>query len=367
MIVPFDKSAHDFWEDDVGKLRFGVETEHFLCRSGLPASLDDMSGLFRSLAQNGLTLPHDDPKSRFSVAVRSRHGLTVIKSECCSHILELEFPPLHRFEQFAEIWSDVWKLLHNSLFEVLLAIRPGSVLDPPLQGITFCAGPSGRARLDRVNRREMTFGRFGHRHCFALIAATHIHLNVLNARVFETLPGLYAWEYLVPLLFSAGTKFGGNSAHSIRPLIFRDSFDDTFEAVGIPPRIPNTEASYRQMVDTGRGMFRDYSFICPSTHNTLEFRSADALDQLDRIEELVALRFAAVVAEKAGIKAAPRDARSIYYQVCENGEVPMAVAEEDACCLLRTVPHLPDWVAAATTGLVERLRLSLPSDRCSLC
>lgn len=343
------------WHDDLARLQFGVETEHFLFREARPASQNDINELFAQLRSEGFQPGPCDGDSQLRYMWRpTKAGPVVLKTDYCTHIVEGAFPPVTDVGLFCSLYDEYWRVLNGCVRTLGLRILPGAVLSDVPDVIFFATDPDDGERLRRLNERSVTLGPYGHQYCFAAMAATQVHLNILDSQFYARLPMLYQMEYLVPLLFSNGQNFRGRYAYSVRPLLYRDSFDASWLACGVPQHIPDSPAAYQAMVDSNGEFVRDYSFICPSRHGTVEFRSACSQTALSKIVELIALRAGTVWAARRGLVTPWGSSRELFYHTCETGQPPQDVVQRDLATLKLISGELPDPLDRSLCRAVQR-------------
>jgi hypothetical protein len=329
------------------KWTFGVETEHFIQRGETPASGEDLADFFHALPQDKFDVAKaGGDTSPLFAAARSALGPCEIKPDYCSHILELAFPPLSSLCLFRELWEEYWGIVISTLARVGLHVRQGSVLPEVSNDIDFCHPRHAPERLEQFNQRTfVSRGPLSSRYCFAVMASTQVHLNLLDETFYSTLPFYYSMEYLYPLLFSNGREFQGQNAYCVRPLVLRDSLPHEYQAVNVPPVIPRSIQEYGAMLQTGKGLYRDYSSVTPSRYGTVEFRSACSWDQVDRIMEIIALRIAVAAAASQQNAILPRDARQNFYNVCEIGQCDSEILCSDIRLLEEACNDMPSEVS----------------------
>jgi hypothetical protein len=343
------------WQNDLARLQFGVEIEHFLFRKEQPASTSDVDRLFTRMLEAHFQPGPRDCNDRFAyVWRRTEAGPIVFKIDYCPHIIEWSFPPIADVNDFRVLYQEQQSILDKCVDELGLRILPDAVLSDVPDELVFVYDPKDTERLHRLHERACVLGVFGHRYCFAAMAATQVHLNILDSQFFPRLPSLCQMEYLVPLLFSNGQRFRDRHAYCVRPLIYRDSFDPSYLACGVPLCVPSSRDAYQTMVDSGGNLFRDYSFICPTRHGTVEFRSACSHNEVTAIVEQIALRIAIVWAARQGRIVSQEDPRLLFYETCETGQPPSDVLQRDLEILKSVACELPDSLCAPLKSVIHR-------------
>jgi hypothetical protein len=261
-------------------------------------------------------------------------------------------------DELKTIVDNVEEKLSRSIMSCGLRRRSGAVLEriPDHTVIVPCNAES-ELRIARLLARELPRAPFAHRMFDAAICATQVHLDVLDDGLYSLLPGLYAIEYLVPLLFANGSTFAGQHAHCVRPLIWRDCFSQSYLAHGFPDPVPASAAEHGRLLDATPGFIRDYTLIAPRPMlGSVEFRSACAQDTLARIIELIALRLASYAAARAH-QIAPRSGmREHFHDVCDTGRFRREWAIADHAALLRQDTVLPSDLVPALHAVCDRLQ-----------
>lgn len=198
-------------------------------------------------------------------------------------------------------------------------------------------------RQEILLTREMPQAPFSIDLFSAVMCATHVHLPATSPGVYGLLPFLYSYEYLIPLLFSTSHAFRGQSAHCVRPLMYRDSFTDSYPATAFPVQVPDSPDAHRALIAASYPFVRDYSFIVPRSFGTVKFRTACAQDSARAALELTALYIAIWHLSRQGVMSAVPNPRDHFYRVCELGLTGCdANAGEDVGRLRIVCEQLPD-------------------------
>jgi gamma-glutamyl:cysteine ligase YbdK (ATP-grasp superfamily) len=334
------------WHDDISRLDFGVEQEQFVFRAdgGVPTEAQSLAVL-EALLGHGFRAEARDARGRLIGVVRDTPtGPLAMKNDFCTHIFEVSYPPASRVAAFAAQYRETDALARAVLTEQGLRVLPTAVLPRVPPGYVMRPSDSDlkMRRYRTLLARPAPARRYSHPVFFTAICATHIHANILDDAFFTRLPAYYGVEYLVPLLFPNGTLFNGLRAYSIRPLLYRDGFDDSYRAYAIPRPIPASRAEYAAFLAGATGMVRDYSFLAPSRHGTVEFRAADSQPAAEDIFALLALRVALIVAVARGDLPTHPHADARFWHACETGAVPPRLLRDDAAALRRAAALLPD-------------------------
>jgi len=323
----FKRDCASPWDGSVRSLWMGLEEEVFLLRDGAPAPLSEVRAIFSDLLGHGYHVAQSDGRGLpIQVNFEHRHGYVAIKNDYCSHILEVAFPPERDPIQFASIYLDVWNTIeHVANARGFKIVRRGYLPIEPLD-IVYTS------RTDWFLNRKLAPERpFADRHFGSKICAVQTHFNILNSAFFRSLPSLYSFEYLFPLLFSTSSlTTKDRTFRCVRPLVYRDNFPDTFGAVGVPDQVPTSEGDYAAFLSRSTEINRDYTFIAPRAFGSVEFRSACAQPNIDSLYELIALRIATIETARKTLSAIQSDSRELFYGVCEDLSPPTTRLKADA-------------------------------------
>ena len=268
---------------------FGIELEQFLFREdGKVPSRSDSDKLFRQIAETGDVLEREGD-SILIVRLNFADGAVLIKNESVTHIIEYIFPPLTTIEGFTALFTRTSELMNGIYQDLGLKIMLGAILNsaPENKVIRTSSADAKRVNLEwPVPNHPLALHDF-----WFSSAATHIHFDIKLEEYFERLPHLFAQEYLVPKDFSRSTSFLNQKAHCIRPIAYHHNFFDNYLLFGMPPNLPSSADELEIMKEESVNFVRDYSFIAYRPEfGTVEFRSADALNELDEIVDLLKLR-----------------------------------------------------------------------------
>jgi len=334
------------WQDDTRQLNYGIEQEQFIFNAdGTPPSREQIIGVFQMLASRGMAAKAYHKNGELLAVKREMpNGLLMMKNDFCSHIFEIAFPPVRGVAEFTAIYHEAEGLAREVLAGFGLHVRPGGALAVMPEQIVLRASDSDdvQKRMDNYDGRPLPKRPFSHRFFFAGMCSIHCHLNVLDDAFYARLPAQYSVEYLVPLLYSESPVFNGRRAHCVRPLMYRDGFCLAYRASAIPDPIPTTPEAYRQFLAGSQGFIRDYSFIAPSRHGTVEFRTACVQPSLDELIEVLALRVAQVLGVARGLWHERPHLRALFWNASLTGVAPQDIMDEDYTILSRLQPELPE-------------------------
>ena len=317
--VANQKPSVPFWNEKPENLFAGIEQERFIFHeNGTAPTLDEIKSVFENLISNGFIARKLDYDGRpLAVNQDSEFGYLSIKNDFATHIVEAAFPPISDSVDLMIYMDKTWLAISRAASTVGLRIQEGALISqlPP----RFQLVPHERREWlpNRVVPKVPSF--YWHKYFNVLMCSTQVHLNILDRKFYTYLPAFYSHEYLVPLLFSNSPVNGKLKAHCARPLIWRDSFDNNYQAFAIPKDLPTTPEQYDLFLKRSSDFQRDYTFIAPRSFGSAEFRTACAQDTLDQIMQVAVLRMAIVIAASVGKLPIISGARDYFYEVCQNG------------------------------------------------
>lgn len=347
------------WGGDLAQLTYGVEQERFLFRvDGAVPSLRDIEAMYDAFLAHGFSPgPVNAAGHLTSVLCDTPTGIIDIKNDFCTHIFEVSFPPMRRMEELREMYREVAGITNAIHTTLNLVIIPGGTQPRPPAETTIIASNSDleKARILSIVNRAVPPLPFSDRLFPAAMCSTQIHANILEASWFPRVPAYYAVEYLIPLLYSNSPSFNDLPAHCARLLMYRDGMPADYFANAIPPMLPTSPQEYNTLVTCSRDYVRDYSFLAPSRHGTIEFRAGCSQNTMEDILELLALRVALIAGVHQGAWSARPHYREAFWQLCATGIAPTADITHDYHTLQRVRDDLPDDFAAALGGPLTRL------------
>jgi hypothetical protein len=132
----------------------------------------------------------------------------------------------------------------------------------------------------------------------ALIAATHIHLNVFEESMLPCLPTLYQQEDALLNEFSREQTFKGEHGNRHRSKFYESTLGVDYILRTIPKIIPTSLVDYCALYNNSHQLFpndgfypvRDLTYIRPTRYGTVEFRSACSFKSIERILQLTEQR-----------------------------------------------------------------------------
>ncbi len=324
----------------------GIEQEFFVTRQMTVPSRADIDQLLQRLAfVTGGKVKQDSSECAGSLLIPTATGLLSIKTDGYTHVLEIAFPPFIDFADFQGQYRFIWRILSSVLNQSGFSVIPAGLY--PFKHEKFIPYPSSAESLIRqflLAERPLPDKKFAGAGLSTLMSSTHVHFGVNPDERYKWLQGLYEYEYLIPWLFSSSstTTPDKQRIHCIRPLIYRDSFDDNYLAVAYPENIPGSKEEYDLLLHQTAGFIRDYSFITPHKLGTLEFRTACAQANLTSIVQIVMLRILIWESVKRGLRSHIPAQKAHFYQVCQYGEYGLSpLAYDDLNDLMRILSELP--------------------------
>lgn len=335
----------------------GVEQERFILKHGVAPTCTDITNLLARMARKGVCSYQLSSDHTAGIATRTTPwGTLDIKPDGFTHVLEVAFPPVPTPTIFESMHAETWGYIREAAQQEGLYFSDiGCLPDHLPNEQAFPVSALAADRQGKLLKRPLPTRTFGSVMLSSVMAATHVHLPALrsSASTMALIPVLYSYEYLVPWLFSRSRQFRGHWAHCVRPLIYRDSFADSYRAAGFPVRVPNSLETYDQLVADSESFVRDYSFIVPRSFGTVEFRTACSQASVEAILELIGLYRAIWQLALLGEFSAVPDSRSHFYAVCEHGSAVVDPAAQSDLERLRTVSEsLPDeWAVFARRAL----------------
>jgi hypothetical protein len=308
--------------------------------------LDDIKALFATLAAKNYRVSSTDHDGQpLSVNLDTDDGYISIKNDLCTHIIEFALPPRDSANELISLYSDVFENIDIAAEANGLQINFGASLDVPPETITILPGhPRSEWLRTRILPDLPTQLIF--RYFTSLMCATQVHLNILDQKFFQNLNRFYSMEFIFPLLFSNSKKYNGFAAHCVRPLAWEANFPERYLAKAFPKLVPLNELDYSQMLLESLGFQRDYTFLCPRSTGSVEFRSTCSQNSVEDVAGLVATRIAVTnfVNSGASIELNGRDA---FYSLCLSGNLTnehheeniKAFLEYDHSALKSWLPH----------------------------
>lgn len=318
---------------------FGIEQEFLILKStGKVPSNVDIDNLYNLILENGFKPTiFNEKKQLIGVKKNYNEGTVIFKSEVCTHIFEIVFSPFEDLNLFAGYYNNQIKFFKDSLNKLNLEIFPKSALpslnEEPIYRIL--KNVKDRAILTNYN----TEGEFSFKEYLILISSTQIHLNILDDFFYRNLKFYYYFEYVFPLLYST-SKQKTRNAHCLRPLFYRDSYNNDYIFNSYPRTIPKSKIEYQSSLEKSVGFVKDYTLISPRNDlNTVEFRTTDTQFEIGNILEIISLRIAIhiLIINESELPIDTNNSRDIFYIVCETGQIEKEKLKNDYNMLSKSV------------------------------
>jgi hypothetical protein len=331
--------------------RFGVEHEVFMTLfDGSLPTLEHRAEFFNTLVGRfrGYFLNE-------SVGVVICGQEVIIKNDFCTHVLELEFPPLFDLQLFGEVAERVFDVVRAATEVCGLQIEGGAYM-ATLPTQVFFTAPADSTSINRMRlliNKPVYKGRFAIDRFNSRIAATQIHVQQDSTLTYEALGALYRLEYLVPLFFSNSSSTAPRTARCIRPLVWRDAFPPEMPMVGFPKELAPDCRSYREQLAATQYK-KDYSFVCPRELGTFEFRTACSQPSAASILDLIFFRLTACSLRPER----PCDLganREYFYGACEDSPISLERLDRDVDALTREALTASRALRAIAARLIQRL------------
>ncbi|MBF0207930.1 MAG: hypothetical protein HQK53_13710 [Oligoflexia bacterium] len=299
-----DNHKTPYWDYDFNKLSCGVEVEYLIGDAIVNDKLmkrDQYLRLITELEKHGFK-NRGLGDQQYRVSKDIENGFIAIKPDFAFHILELAFPPFNSIETFSKILNETTWLIDSILQQQNLTRINSFIINPNL--IDEDKSFVNQERLDgyisiikEIKKRDHL--EFSEPLFPACIAAIHIHLNASSEVDLRLIPFMYEMEPIIINKFNKfinyNTRYFGNN---IRALIYNHTFGKNYFLSGFPSKIPRDLKSYTELYNNSDPIFpkdpffpvRDYSFIRPTTFNTMEFRSLDTILDNSKILHAIAWR-----------------------------------------------------------------------------
>jgi hypothetical protein len=234
----------------------------------------------------------------FCLGQDTSSGYISIKPDFAMHLLEVSLPPRRNEEELRALLQQTLRVLDESLAEAGLYRDERSIVSDP--GARFELAEVGRLRgyVEQFPARSETSAELYFPHYPALIASTHVHLNVPLDRSLGLMQFMYELEWLAIRLFSKSYFFDGREYGCARVLLYEDSLGESYRLKTVPEKVPTTLDEYVAAFNSSPAYFsadpffpvRDLSFIRPRHFGTLEFRSACSQSRVEEILDVAAFR-----------------------------------------------------------------------------
>ena len=289
-----------FWNYDPALLTMGVEIEYFIAHvhgdDFTLATKDEYLAVIDCLVRDfgykdfGLK---DQPGR---VSKETDRGFIAIKPDFAWHILEIALPPRHSLE-------DIKELLETTLFEVDQALAKFGLERLDLSCLPDVPDKMDLVELDRLRgystASKSASQKYGDVMAFpALITATHVHLNCSDEKILSLMPMLYINDEKNRNKYVRIQTFRGIETRNFRTDFYENGLGLDYGLRTIPNKIPRSVDDYVALFNRSEKLFpndnffhvRDMSYIRPTRHGTLEFRSACSFHSAEDVLNVVSLR-----------------------------------------------------------------------------
>jgi hypothetical protein len=295
----FGKDRVPFWNYDPSQLTMGLEIEYFIgkqTKSGYQLAtkaqyMEVISHLCRDAAYHDRSLK-DQPGR---VSKDTERGFIAIKPDFAWHILEIALPPRHSTEEIRSLLEKTFAEVDAALAKVGLERLDISCLpDVPeameLVELDRLSGfnPGPCSEIDSEVARVFP----------ALIVATHVHINCSDEDFLRLMPKLYESDVEAQKKYTRAKNFRNDSYENVRTMLYQRSMGKNYGLVTVPKFIPNSLNDYSDIYNQSEKIFphdkffpvRDMSYIRPTKHGTIEFRSACSFKSVQMILDVCLFR-----------------------------------------------------------------------------
>lgn len=294
-----------FWNYDPAQLTIGVEIEYFIARvkpSGFElATKNQYLEVIRHLCSDFGYSDHDLKDQPGRVSKDTSNGFIAIKPDFAWHILEIALPPRN-------LVSDIKNLLESTFAQVDAALAKVG-----LERLDMSCLPDVPEKMELVALDRLSgYHSHGKDHVLndalavfpALITATHIHANCSSEESLILIPELYKLDDQTKKKFSRAKQFKGKVFENVRDVFYEKAFGDQYLLRTTPVDIPNSIHAYVGLLNRSPKIFpndpffgsRDMSYIRPTRHGTMEFRSTCSYKQVSVLIEIVEARISQILA-----------------------------------------------------------------------
>lgn len=290
-----------FWNHDPRQLQVGLEVEYFIAhRSGTRLRLakqDDFRRVTAVLVRDHGYVDRNLPDQPGRISKDTTLGFVAIKPDFAWHILEIALPPRHATTDVVDLLAATLKGVDQALAEQGLVRLPISCLPDVPEEMELVDLQRLRGFAGAIANRTV-HSAFAHPNFPAFITATHLHFNIFRESTLAMLPNLYAQESDTIRRFARPEVFKGKNYDSCRSLFYQESLGTSYLLCNIPRPIPASIEEYCALYNQTPKIFpedrffpaRDLTYIRPSRHGTLEFRSCSSLTDLTAFCELIEFR-----------------------------------------------------------------------------
>ncbi len=289
------------------------------------------------------TTASDSAGRAHSRSMRTPLGPVEIKTDSCTHILEAAYPPLASLQELRQVhaWADA--ALASRAAAHGLVLRHGCHAPTVPLPIRLRPKPGGQERLRDHLSLGLPFPQ-GDPLVHFRTAALQVTLNCLDDDFTRNLAAAYALEPLVAASCCEKTLRGEPCERLVR-LDHRS--DPSRRMFRIPSTLPGSVAEHAAWLasESPPTFRRDFAHVALRPPHLVEFRSGCSRSSVEAVEELVALRLAALALAcspagtpdlattrqlfRCATTGRPPDAQSVTSLVCllDSAAVPGTFAE----------------------------------------
>jgi hypothetical protein len=340
--------------------RVGSEIEHFIFdEDGRAPGVDALRAFAAALSEQGFAVSQRAHEGKEVAASWSdAAGEVVLHNDFCTHVFEISLPPGRSAAELRRVHGETYERVEAALGRSGLSILDVSFLERLPEALCFVEGASvaGTQRYQWFQNLKPPAKEYALPLFNARLASIHIHVETSLQRMTPRLAALYEDEFLVPILFANGSTSGPGGVHCMRPLVWRDAFEDAYWASAIPRDIPESWERYADRLQGSAAVIpRDFSFICPRPeYGTLEFRSTCTHVGWEKLAAMIGFRLLCLQRAASGRQAQPlAQSREMFYEVCQHGSA--AVSEDVVAERLRELEQYGGDVPAEWAETVASL------------
>ncbi len=302
--------------------RIGIEHEFFLLRGNSSPSVKDISEFLNELLRFGFKVRsrYEDGLIKSVGKEIPERGYFSVKNDFCTHVLEVATPPSECFMELVSWLGDCLEAFKDSSRVTGLTALSAASLDTLPTGILI---DTTHPRYGAFDRLPLSVGdkRFQYRFFTTLMCATQFHFECGDRDPYTEARMSYVFEFLVPYLFSNSGRVLGESAHCVRPLVWRDSLPKSYWLNCIPVPAPLTRQEVSKWSQDYASFIRDYSFAKVTDIGTIEFRGGCSQPDISRLSGLLKLRLLISKLVSENTRYLSELDRDEYFSVCQTGEL----------------------------------------------
>jgi hypothetical protein len=294
----FDGPSVPFWDYDPEKITVGIEIEYFIGsgdeKDYCLATKEQFCKFTKYLEKNSGYEDKNLVGQPGRISKNTELGFIAIKPDFAWHILEIALPPRKTNEEIRKLLIEVFQEVDDALsVQGLKRLDMSCLREVPerMDIVEHVENVGYLEASEQVKSDSLLYSSVFP----ALITSTQIHLNVLEEGIFEILPGLYKADQEAQNKFCRKQKFLNFSGHDIRQKLWEEGLGADYSLRTTPPIIPETIEKYCHFYNSSTILFprnkffgvKDLSYIRPTQHGTVEFRSACSQVEILKIIDIV--------------------------------------------------------------------------------